>query len=242
MEMQDLDKSSTSDIWELVKNLVIVIIVIVALLLISYFISKLLTKKFEFADKLDLGKKDIPGNLVLNSTQATGIAVNVDSTMSASGTTVTPTPVAPTLVAPTLVAPTLVAPVVPIHVAELPVANKTNISFPVHDITGTCHVPVTTYEKYQKITNPASISEPTGYIGRDQVCYRNKNGDFDFVKRRYGCMACQVDHDKNKKHSYDRTGTNVISTCVYADKADLEHGIWDEKMCKEQCEKLKDSM
>jgi hypothetical protein len=206
MEMQNLDNSPASDIWGIVKNLVIVIVVIVALLLISYFISRLLQKNFEFADNLDLGKKDIQGDLKFDSIQSTNTTAKLEMSPS-------------------------VPPAVPVPVPT-----------PVHDITGTCYVPVTTYEKYQKITNPASVSEPAGYIGRDQVCYRNKIGDFDFVKRRFGCMACQVDRDKNKKHNYDGTGTNVISTCVYADNADLEHGIWDEKMCKDQCEKLKDSM
>ncbi len=300
METQDnfvSDRSSASDIWGLIQNLLLVIVVVVGLLLISYFISRLLPKKFEFADNLDLGKKNISGDLILNSTQSvdstsvstvvtsstnplpistqsstdntkqTGFGLQTITNLIGKVTGTDKTPEVPRVV-PTVMVPSLTsippstpmtpmtpvmgptAPVVrvsdpvqaPVYIPPKSVDSSRDVkSLPVHDITGDCYVPVSTYKKYQKITNPSSIGDPAGYIGRDYVCYRNKVGDIDFVKKRFGCMACQVDNDNTKKHNYDGTGTNVISTCVYADKADLEHGIWDEKMCKEQCEKLKDS-
>jgi len=232
--MQNLNNSSASNMWELIKNLVMVIVVIVALLLISYFISKLLQKNFEFADNLDLGKKDVP---VSNGNSTTVQPMADPIIIHPTQPTAQPIVVQPTAqhAAAQQMAQQVTQPVVQPD-------QKQEEKLPVHDITGTCYVPITTYKKYQQITNPSSISEPDGYIGRDKVCYRNKIGDSDFVKRRFGCMACQVDNDTTKKHNYDGTRTNVISTCVYSDKADLENGIWDENMCREQCGKLKDSM
>ncbi len=96
-----------------------------------------------------------------------------------------------------------------------------------------------TYKKFEEITLPSSISYPNGYIGRDYICYRKKIGDQDFVSKRGGCMACQI----NNK-DIDKTGnthTNVVSSCVYSDKLDPnDMSIWTKEMCIDQCTKMPD--
>jgi hypothetical protein len=96
------------------------------------------------------------------------------------------------------------------------------------------------YKKYDEIVKPSSISGNTGYIGRDYVCFRDKLGDQQFVSKRNGCMACQVDNrlDSDK---YVGTNTNVISSCVYTETDDhTDPAVWTYKMCKSECAKAKD--
>ena len=94
----------------------------------------------------------------------------------------------------------------------------------------------TTYNKYDEITKPSSVSQPYGYIGRDFVCFRNKMKDHNFMKKRSGCMACQVDQSENKHHNYHGTNTNVIATCVYADQKDPnDPDVWTYEECKQRC-------
>ena len=96
------------------------------------------------------------------------------------------------------------------------------------------------YNKYDEITKPSSNGKPNGYIGRDFVCFRGKDGDHTFMSKRTGCMACQVDSRQNSE-KYEGTQTNVISTCVYSDDLDPnDQSVWTKDMCRSKCEKIKD--
>jgi hypothetical protein len=90
------------------------------------------------------------------------------------------------------------------------------------------------YNKGDEITLPSSNDLPTGYIGRDYVCFRQKEGNHNFVKKRTGCMACQVDKSGNK--NYNGTNTNVVATCVYAKVADpTDKDVWTRDQCVTAC-------
>lgn len=101
---------------------------------------------------------------------------------------------------------------------------------------------ISTYEKLQEVTNPSNLNGTGGYIGRDQICFREKLGDVEFMKKRYGCMACQVDKRTNGEKNYDGTKTNIISTCVYGDADNSDPSIWTKEQCKSVCstDKYKD--
>ena len=94
------------------------------------------------------------------------------------------------------------------------------------------------YSKGDEISLPSSLSGDMGYIGRDYVCYRGLANDNNFMARRNGCVACQVDLSDN----INRTGTNVIATCVYgSDKENkLNRLIWTRQMCNDQCASMPD--
>ena len=94
------------------------------------------------------------------------------------------------------------------------------------------------YLKGEEITLPSSVSQPTGYIGRDNVCFRSKLGDIPFMNKREKCMACQVDN-RTKWQTYDGTNTNIISTCLYSDNPN-EHdpSLWTKAHCQAECNKL----
>lgn len=95
------------------------------------------------------------------------------------------------------------------------------------------------YNKFEEIILPSSIGSPNGYIGRDFVCYRKKIGDQDFVSKRGGCIACQVNNKNIDKAG--NTNTNVVSTCVYSDKLDpSDPSVWTKQMCIDQCAKITD--
>ena len=108
-------------------------------------------------------------------------------------------------------------------------SSKSNIG-PIPTLTKT-H-----YNKYDEIILPSSVANP--YIGRDHVCFRQKTGDHNFVGKRSGCMACQVDQEGKK---YDGTNTNVIATCVYAENSDdYDDSVWTKSKCESRCALLKD--
>jgi len=89
-----------------------------------------------------------------------------------------------------------------------------------------------TYKQFDEIKLPSSIGGEAGYIGRDFICFRDKISDQDFVSKRNGCMACQVD---NKIHA--KTGTNIIATCVYGENS-TDPSVWTHAMCESECSKL----
>lgn len=91
------------------------------------------------------------------------------------------------------------------------------------------------YKKGDEIVLPSSLSGP--YIGRDQICFRTKLGDTDFMGARSGCMACQVDTRANHK-TYDNTKTNVMSTCVYGSSG--TPNVFTKEQCVKQCSTVKD--
>jgi hypothetical protein len=94
----------------------------------------------------------------------------------------------------------------------------------------------TTYTKLQEITDPSSLDGPKGYISRDNICYRYRAKDDTYVKKRFGCIACQVDNRTNIVHDYDGTNTNVAATCVYAKNEDpTDHSIWTREKCVNVC-------
>lgn len=97
-----------------------------------------------------------------------------------------------------------------------------------------------TYNKFDEIDLPSSVDLPNGYIGRDYICFRNKIGDQNFVNKRSGCMACQVDSRQNGNKNYQGTNTNVIATCVYSNHTDPnDPDLWTKKMCIDFCSKQK---
>lgn len=89
-----------------------------------------------------------------------------------------------------------------------------------------------TYKKFDEIKLPSSVGGKTGYIGRDFICFRDKISDQDFVSKRTGCMACQVD---NKIHP--KTETNITATCVYGENT-TDPSVWTRAMCESECSKL----
>jgi hypothetical protein len=94
----------------------------------------------------------------------------------------------------------------------------------------------TTYTKLQEITNPSSLDGPKEYISRDKVCYRYKAKDDAYVKKRFGCIACQVDNRTNIAHDYHGTNTNVVATCVYAKNEDpTDLSVWTREKCVNVC-------
>lgn len=95
------------------------------------------------------------------------------------------------------------------------------------------------YEKGDEVTLPSSLSQPDGYISRDMVCFRNKLGNIDYMKKRAGCMACQVDSRADKK-MYNGTNTNIISSCVYSKDKPDDPSVWTKDQCVAMCAKVKD--
>lgn len=96
------------------------------------------------------------------------------------------------------------------------------------------------YQKYDLVNHPSSYDP---YIGRDYIAYRNLNCDRNYVSKRPGCMACQVDLRKDVDHNYDGTKTNIISTCLYDYNNKENNGngdIWDYERCKKECSLLSD--
>jgi len=94
------------------------------------------------------------------------------------------------------------------------------------------------YSKYEEINYPSSLTEPNGYISRDQICFRNKMGDFDFMRKRSGCMACQVDTTQNNKNYLN---TNVITTCLYSDiKNENDKSVYIKQECLDRCAMMQD--
>lgn len=93
------------------------------------------------------------------------------------------------------------------------------------------------YAKYDEIIHPSSLSGISGYISRDQICFRNKMGDLDYMKKRAGCMACQVDNTKDKKYF----NTNVITTCLYSPEPDTnDKSVYNRQQCIDRCIMLQD--
>lgn len=92
------------------------------------------------------------------------------------------------------------------------------------------------YNKLDEITKPSNLTGERGYIGRDQICYRSKLGDTEFMKKRPYCMACQVDIRKGGNVDYDGTYTNVMKTCLYADNHDPnDPTVWTKDKCIVTC-------
>lgn len=92
------------------------------------------------------------------------------------------------------------------------------------------------YNKLDEITKPSNLTGERGYIGRDQICYRSKLGDTEFMKKRPYCMACQVDIRKGGNVDYDGTYTNVMKTCLYADNHDPnDPTVWTKDKCTVTC-------
>jgi hypothetical protein len=92
------------------------------------------------------------------------------------------------------------------------------------------------YNKLDEITKPSNLTGDRGYIGKDQICYRSKLGDLDYMKKRPYCMACQVDKRKDGNVDYDGTYTNIMKTCLYADNYDPnDSNIWTKDKCLITC-------
>lgn len=93
----------------------------------------------------------------------------------------------------------------------------------------------TVYNKLEEVNLPSNLTGEDGYIGRDQICYRYKVTDRNFVNKRYGCMACQIDK-RNGQNNYNNTKTNIIATCVYSDKEDPnDNSVWTKEKCISVC-------
>ena len=154
---------------------------------------------------------------------------SVPSTIPASVPSTAPSSVpstAPSSVPSTMpsTAPSSVPSTVPVGV-ELPISRETR----------------TVYSKYDEILLPSSVSGmPDGYIGRDYICYRGRAEDRNFMAKRGGCMACQI----NKNNSKDNiTKTNIFTTCVYG--TDEDHAkdptVNTKQMCLNKCKDLEDN-
>jgi len=100
------------------------------------------------------------------------------------------------------------------------------------NVTQTQQTTKQTYKQFDEVKLPSSIGGEAGYIGRDFICFRDKISDQDFVSKRNGCMACQVD---NKMHA--KTGTNITATCVYGENS-TDPSVWTRAMCESECSKL----
>jgi hypothetical protein len=92
------------------------------------------------------------------------------------------------------------------------------------------------YNKLDEITKPSNLMGEKGYIGKDQICYRSKLGDIDYMKKRPYCMACQVDKRKDGNMDYDGTYTNIMKTCLYTDNHDPNDStVWTKDKCIITC-------
>lgn len=107
--------------------------------------------------------------------------------------------------------------------------NSQQITYPSKNLAQTKQ----TYKQFDEITLPSSIDGKMGYVGRDFICFRDKISDQQFVSKRNGCMACQVDNNKVNPI----TGTNVVSTCVYGDNIN-DPSVWSHAMCESKCSQL----
>ena len=129
----------------------------------------------------------------------------------------------PPTIPPTML-PTMLPTMPPMQTVVIPVQEETNRKV---------------YKKYDEIILPSNISGTDGYIGRDSVCFRKKFGDTEFMSKRPGCMACQVDAEEKYKKYY---GTNVISTCLYSnDVNSTDSNIFSKMTCESKCKELKDN-
>jgi hypothetical protein len=96
------------------------------------------------------------------------------------------------------------------------------------------------YEKYEDIKLPSSISAETGgYISPHQICFRKRMNDTEFVSKRPGCMACQVDKRPNGNKNYDGTQTNIAVTCPYS-LDDSDPNIFNKAKCTALCSTIND--
>jgi hypothetical protein len=99
---------------------------------------------------------------------------------------------------------------------------------------------VNIYSKNEEIMYPSSVDDI--YVGRDSVCFRSQLGNFNYMKNRNGCLACQVDKRKTGQNTnYDGTKTNVISTCLYStSKNPSDPTVWTKKECVDKCSVMED--
>lgn len=95
------------------------------------------------------------------------------------------------------------------------------------------------YQKYEDILLPSSLNP---YIGRDFVAYKGKYFDKNYVSKRPGAIACQVDNSINwQSQNYDASQTNIISSCAYTlDNTSNDPYVWTKSQCVNQCSNLAD--
>jgi len=92
------------------------------------------------------------------------------------------------------------------------------------------------YNKFDEIKLPSST---TPYISRDDVCFREKTKDKNYVSQRDGCMACKVDTSSQwKQRNYSSTGTNIVKSCAYS--SNPTKGLWGKQRCIDECSKVDD--
>lgn len=252
-KLSDAVSDNNTTITGLFVKTVIIIIIILGFVLISYLIlSKFTGRKVEKMEVETSSTVTVPqhinGSLDLHIDQTDKSTIVNGSITSINQTPIANTPTTPVSDSPTTpITPTTPATLIAQSDASTSAQVVTNATGTTPPVSAVVSAPVketpeqiygvkTTYSKLQEITNPSSLDGQKGYISRDKVCYRYKAKDDAFVKKRFGCIACQVDNRQNIAHNYHGTNTNVVATCVYAKNEDpSDYSIWTREKCISTC-------
>jgi hypothetical protein len=221
-----IDVSDKSNVIYFSEKIALIAFVILGLIAILYILNKLI--RGIVGNTSERFSKD---DLIIAASQMVSAETNSDSAVISSVIT-TPPPVATMQETLSTTVPAAAG-----SPTGLPASESVNIS-QVPDCKPVDYQTKQKYNKYEEILLPSSL---TPYISRDFVAYRENNNK-DYISKRPGCMACQVDtSDKWQEKNYDNTMTNIIATCAYSmDPNNKDSNIWDKERCKSECAKLKD--
>jgi len=211
---ETFDISDTSNIIYFSSKIALIVIVLLGFIALIYIVDKLIRGIIGIS-KEKFEKDD----LIITASQSIGASMN-----DLSGSIVMP-PVMQPAMQPTPPTPPMITSNVS---AETSVTHSTTLDRQTKQ----------KYEKYDEILLPSSWSP---YISRDYVAYRENNNK-DYISKRGGCMACQVDMTyKWEEKNYDGTKSNIIATCAYTlDPKNKDRTIWDRNKCMSECGKLHD--